>query len=74
MPIFEYRCADCSATFEELVRGSDANPSPACPRCGGTHTARIFSVFGFSGTSRALSASSSPSCSGCSSKHCATCK
>jgi putative FmdB family regulatory protein len=31
MPIYEYRCHDCEAKFEALVRGGEA---VACPHCG----------------------------------------
>jgi putative FmdB family regulatory protein len=31
MPIYEYRCQDCDATFEALVRGNDP---VTCPHCG----------------------------------------
>ena len=31
MPIYEYRCRDCDATFEVMVRAGDA---VTCPRCG----------------------------------------
>lgn len=30
MPIYEYRCDDCGATFEALVRGRGAVTCPAC--------------------------------------------
>lgn len=31
MPIYAYRCGDCDAMFEVLVRGGD---TVACPHCG----------------------------------------
>lgn len=31
MPIYEYVCAGCSKSFEEIVLNSDARP--ACPSC-----------------------------------------
>ena len=30
MPIFEYRCGNCSTEFETLVRNSE---TPECPEC-----------------------------------------
>lgn len=30
MPIYEYRCLDCDADFDLLVRG---DATPACPHC-----------------------------------------
>lgn len=41
MPIFEYRCRACGATFELLVRGSAV---PACAACAATDLERLLSV------------------------------
>ncbi|HEX5559685.1 MAG TPA: zinc ribbon domain-containing protein [Gaiellales bacterium] len=43
MPIYEYLCADCSGTFEELVR-SDAD-DVRCPDCGTSTVTRLLSSF-----------------------------
>ncbi len=43
MPIYEYRCAACGATFERLVR-MGSGEAPACPACGGAQTDRLVSV------------------------------
>lgn len=43
MPIYEYLCADCSGTFEELVRGEREVVS--CPDCGGSTVTRLLSSF-----------------------------
>lgn len=32
MPLYDYRCAACSKTFELLVRNGTV---PSCPTCGG---------------------------------------
>lgn len=45
MPVYEYRCEACSATFDEYLTSSTA-PSPACPSCGGDDVARMWSSFG----------------------------
>lgn len=42
MPLYEYRCASCDHTFEELVR---AGESPDCPRCHGRALTKLFSTF-----------------------------
>ncbi len=34
MPIYEYRCLDCSYTFEEIQKFNDP-PITVCPKCGG---------------------------------------
>ncbi len=41
MPIFEYRCRDCGATFEFLVRGVEA---ARCPQCDGVSLEKLLSV------------------------------
>ena len=48
MPIYEYTCGGCSATFDQLQRtmsAADDAPRPACPTCGSTATRRSLSVF-----------------------------
>lgn len=37
MPLFDYTCETCSATFEVLLRGSER---PHCPQCRGTRLTR----------------------------------
>jgi len=44
MPIYEYLCAGCSDTFEELVSASDER-SVRCPGCGGATVTRLLSSF-----------------------------
>ena len=41
MPIYEYRCRNCDATFEVLVRGSNA---VTCPHCGSSSLDKSFSA------------------------------
>lgn len=48
MPIYEFVCMECESHFEELLRGSDADP--ACPECGAEKSRRQFSVFAAHGT------------------------
>ena len=38
MPIYEYRCRDCDATFEALVR---AGTVATCPHCGGSSLEKL---------------------------------
>ena len=42
MPIYEYRCSNCRARVEVLVRGG--GDVPACPHCGGPLTEKLLSV------------------------------
>lgn len=43
MPIFDYKCEDCGATFEELVPSSDSKV--ACPKCESDKTRKLVSGF-----------------------------
>jgi putative FmdB family regulatory protein len=51
MPLFEYRCNDCTQQCELLIRGSAV---PVCPSCGSQSLERLLSQFAVSsdGTSR----------------------
>ena len=51
MPIHDFRCSACGATFELLVRGST---EPACTTCGSTALERLVSLTAPQGTSQAL--------------------
>jgi putative FmdB family regulatory protein len=44
MPIFEYECPSCGNRFDKLIRGG-ASGEIACPKCGGSNTKRVMSVF-----------------------------
>jgi putative FmdB family regulatory protein len=41
VPIYEYRCNDCHATFEQLVRTGSV---VTCPYCGGLSLDKLFSA------------------------------
>jgi len=45
MPIFEYRCDDCKAAYETLIRGDEA---PVCPHCASRNATKQLSVFAVS--------------------------
>jgi putative FmdB family regulatory protein len=47
MPIYEYRCQQCSRVFEHLVRTASTEESaePHCPECGSGALKRLFSLF-----------------------------
>lgn len=65
MPIYEYRCEECGATFERIVFASDSETSVECPECGKTRAKRLLSAFscgsGEGGTLNSLSSGCSPS-------------
>ncbi|MFQ6034545.1 MAG: zinc ribbon domain-containing protein [Sedimentisphaerales bacterium] len=46
MPIYEYRCQQCDADFELLVRSS--RDKVKCPKCAGWRVRRKLSVFAMS--------------------------
>ena len=54
MPIYEYTCRSCGQEFEELVRGDE---EPPCPACGQRRVERQMSV-----TAAHVASSSQPSC------------
>lgn len=61
MPIYEYKCPKCDATFEELVRSTGAGDQVACPNCGHREVVRQPSVF----TAHAAQARRWPPAGGC---------
>jgi putative FmdB family regulatory protein len=62
MPIYEYACAPCGKTFEELVIRRSDEADVRCPACGSAEVARQMSrpaAVGGSGGGGSSSASSS---------------
>lgn len=62
MPIYEYRCADCTEKFDLLVRASDADAARECPKCRGSKVSRLLSTFAVGGSNGGSSAWSDASC------------
>ncbi len=54
MPLYDYHCSTCQATFELLVRSSTA---PVCPHCGSTQLQRGVSLTAPQGKSAGIVAS-----------------
>ena len=51
MPIYEYKCADCTRLTSVFVRSvSSTIPDVKCDHCGSTNTARAISSFGIGRT------------------------
>lgn len=46
MPIYEYRCPDCSHQFEEIQKMSD-DPVTLCPSCGQENVTKLLSAAAF---------------------------
>jgi putative FmdB family regulatory protein len=44
MPMYEYRCQDCGALYEQLRRMSEADNDLECPRCGSKQVKRQVSA------------------------------
>ena len=40
VPLYEYTCQKCDATFDQLVRTADRDSKVKCPECGSTKTSR----------------------------------
>lgn len=45
MPLFEYRCVDCSAKFTQLVGVTADSREPNCPKCASTNVQKLISRF-----------------------------
>lgn len=73
MPLYEYECSDCEARFDALRGMSEADDPIACPRCEGSETKRVISLFSAVGAQGVI-AGEGASCASCSpSSSCATC-
>ena len=46
MPIYEYRCQDCSKLSSILVRSPKTAAAPACQHCGSAHLKKVISKVG----------------------------
>jgi putative FmdB family regulatory protein len=63
MPIYEYRCNECGDLFEKMVKFSDADILPACPKCESKDTRKMLStVASFGNSSSGTSSSSNSGC------------
>jgi len=45
MPLYEYRCETCGATYEKLRRVQDADKNLQCPICESQEVKRLVSAF-----------------------------
>ncbi len=45
MPIFEFECLECGATFEKLVKKAVGDEQITCPGCGGQNVEQRISTF-----------------------------
>lgn len=58
MPLFEFRCLNCSNQFETLMR---QHRDASCPLCGGQNLEKLISVFSVSTSGPQSQAQSMPS-------------
>ena len=56
MPVYEYRCPDCTHLFEKLVSFSEASRGVNCPTCG-TQASKLLSTFAAIGVAGGSAAS-----------------
>ena len=49
MPLYEYRCSDCSTTFEMRRAFSKASDPASCPRCASRRTRKVFGTIALIG-------------------------
>ena len=62
MPLYEYRCAECGHEFEMMLRFSEANKIPTCPRCESIKTNKKLSTVASFGSTDSGSFGASSSC------------
>ena len=75
MPIFEYKCLQCSRKFDEFIRSHSQEEELVCPSCRSTELEKLMSMFGFSSTSEngTKTSSAGSSCGSCAHKNCENC-
>jgi putative FmdB family regulatory protein len=75
MPIYEYKCQECTNKFELLRSFGRADDAAQCPRCQSDNARRLVSMFAsFSkGDGGVMTAVGGSSCSSCAATSCATC-
>ena len=64
MPFYEYRCNECGEAFEKMLRFSESDRIPACPKCESPNTQKKLSKVASFGTASSEPASTSSSSCG----------
>jgi putative FmdB family regulatory protein len=62
MPFYEYRCTECGDEFEKMLRFSEADRLPLCPKCESPKTQRKLSKVAAFGAASADTGGSASSC------------
>ncbi|MFQ5807671.1 MAG: zinc ribbon domain-containing protein [Phycisphaerae bacterium] len=68
MPIYEYECPACGATFEQLIRSKRDERAAVCSACGSREVTRRLSVFSAHASASKPSAGRA-GCEGCWDSH-----
>lgn len=55
MPLFEYSCTECGASFEKLIRSLGSQADVLCPSCNSSKTHKLMSGFAVSSSGNAAS-------------------
>ncbi len=64
MPYYEFRCNECGEAFEKMMRFSEADELPVCPKCASLNTQKKLSrVVSFGASSSGSTSSASSNCS-----------
>ncbi len=63
MPFYEYRCNECGDEFEKMLRFSEADRLPVCPKCASQNTQKKLSKVATLGAGSTGSTSAASSCS-----------
>lgn len=63
MPLYEYICNNCGEEFEKMIRFTDEEISPVCPKCNSPEIHKKISRVGVFGSSSASTTNSNSSCS-----------
>ena len=65
MPVFEYKCFDCSTKFEVLHKSTLKQEQVTCPKCDSAKNKKLFSSF-----SASVSSDSNYSADNCAAGNC----
>lgn len=57
MPLYDYKCQQCSSSFTELRKCNEMDTQIDCPECGGRQSERVLSAFAVGGHSSSSSVS-----------------
>jgi putative FmdB family regulatory protein len=62
MPIYEYRCTECGATFSRLQKIGASAEGVKCPTCESEKVERLLSSFASTSSSPSVASSAGASC------------